>query len=478
MPARSALSGNARSIARESRVRWARQRRAVRRLAAEALRRGVDLVVAVVVLVVLLPVVMPLLAWRGIYGRPVAREVRLGKRRQVFRALRVELGASRFATWLRLRGLDHSLVWLNVLAGQMTLVGPRAVAVDEPGLADAGGRRFLVKPGLVCLWWIRQRANIAFGSEWAADNEYVASRSLSGDFGILLRALVAGLYGARRGETAERIELFGLPIANLAMNEAVRRMVAQLDAEEPRRACFINADCVNLSFRNPAYRECLRTSWMNFADGIGMKLAGRTFGREIRENICGTDLFLFLCEALSGTDKSLFLLGAKPGVVDDLHAWMRERYPDTRVAGARHGYFTAEEEPQVIAEIAASKADVLLVAFGAPRQDLWTAENLAATGVKLAMGVGGLFDYYSGRIPRAPQWVREIGMEWAFRLAQEPHRLWRRYVCGNVVFLARLMWWKMRGCGFGTRISGFEESGFVEARGQGESPVQRTTRRR
>jgi N-acetylglucosaminyldiphosphoundecaprenol N-acetyl-beta-D-mannosaminyltransferase len=317
--------------------------------------------------------------------------------------------------------------------------------IDEPGLADAGGRRFLVKPGLVCLWWIRERANIAFGGEWAADNEYVGSRSLRGDAGILLRSIVAGSYGARRRATSENIELFGLPLANISMSEAVRRMVAQLDAAGPRWACFVNADCVNLSFRNTEYRACLRTSWMNLADGIGMKLAGRAFGRDIRENICGTDLFLFLCDALAGTEKSLYLLGAKPGVVEAVREWMRERYPDTRVAGVRHGYFTAEEEPQVIADIAASKADALLVAFGAPRQDLWVAQNLAATGVKLAMGVGGLFDYYSGHVPRAPQWVREIGMEWAFRLVQEPRRLWKRYVCGNLVFLARLAWWRVRG---------------------------------
>jgi N-acetylglucosaminyldiphosphoundecaprenol N-acetyl-beta-D-mannosaminyltransferase len=376
----------------------------------------------------------------------------------LFHAYRIDLGPSRFAEWLRRWNVDRSLLWLNVLGGQITLVGPRAVAVDETGLLDAGGRRFLVKPGLVCLWWIRQRANIAFGTEWAADNEYVASRTLPGDVGILLRAIVAGLYGSQRGDTAEQIALFELPIANISMGEAVRRMVAQLDATEPRRACFVNADCVNLSFRNDAYRACLRNSWMNLADGIGMKLAGRAFGREIRENICGTDLFLFLCEALAGTEKSIYLLGAKPGVVDDLVLWMRERYPQTRVAGARNGYFAGEEESRVIADIKASGADVLLVAFGAPRQDLWVAENLAATGVKLAMGVGGLFDYYSGRIPRAPQWVREIGMEWAFRLVQEPRRLWQRYVVGNVVFLVRLGWWRVRGArdvGRGARDSAF-----------------------
>ena len=105
------------------------------------------------------------------------------------------------------------------------------------------------------------------------------------------------------------------------------------------------------------------------------------------------------------------------------------------MSGCRDGYFSAAEEPEVVAGIARSGAAVLLVAFGAPRQDLWLHRNLAATGVKVAMGVGGLFDFYSGRIPRAPQWMREVGAEWLFRFYQEPRRMWRRYFVGNVVFL-------------------------------------------
>lgn len=401
------------------------------------------MIAAATAILVLLPVVVPLVAWRACRGAALSSDVRLGIRRQPFRVWRIELGTSRFDAWLRRWNVDRAPTLFAVLAGRMALVGPRAVSHGEPELATAGYRRFLVKPGLVCLWWIRRRANIAYGSEWAADNEYVANRSLRGDLGIVLRAIIAGLYGAQRRETPESIELFGIPLANLSMRDAVGRMATQLDAEGPRQVCFVNADCVNLAFRRGDYRRVLRSSWMNLADGIGMKIAGRALGGEIRENLCGTDLFLHLCEALAGSGKSIYLLGGKPGVAEDLRTWMEQRYPRTRVAGVRHGYFTAQEEPQVVADIAASGADVLLVAFGAPKQDLWVAEHLAATGVRLAMGVGGLFDYYSGRIPRAPVWIREIGMEWAFRLIQEPTRLWRRYLCGNVVFLARLARWKV-----------------------------------
>jgi N-acetylglucosaminyldiphosphoundecaprenol N-acetyl-beta-D-mannosaminyltransferase len=135
---------------------------------------------------------------------------------------------------------------------------------------------------------------------------------------------------------------------------------------------------------------------------------------------------------------SLYLLGGRPGIADGVREWMAATYPGLIVVGARDGYFHPEDEPGVIEDIAGSQADVLLVAFGVPRQDLWIDHNLPDLGVRVAMGVGGLFDFYSGRIDRAPQWVREIGFEWLFRVIQEPGRMWKRYFVGNAVFLAHI----------------------------------------
>jgi N-acetylglucosaminyldiphosphoundecaprenol N-acetyl-beta-D-mannosaminyltransferase len=173
------------------------------------------------------------------------------------------------------------------------------------------------------------------------------------------------------------------------------------------------------------------------ADGIGMKIAGRVLGSEIRENLCGTDVFPRLCAALAQRNKSIYLLGARPGVAEATCNWIARSCPAARIAGWHDGYYDPVSEPAIIAAIAKSRPDVLLVAFGAPKQELWISQHLAATGAKVALGVGGLFDYYSGRIPRAPLWVREVGMEWVWRLSQEPSRLWKRYLAGNLVFLAR-----------------------------------------
>jgi N-acetylglucosaminyldiphosphoundecaprenol N-acetyl-beta-D-mannosaminyltransferase len=234
------------------------------------------------------------------------------------------------------------------------------------------------------------------------------------------------------------MNLFGIRIDNLTMDRAVAEIVAATHHDvPPKQVSFVNADCVNLAHKNPEYRTALAESSLVLADGIGMKIAGRVFGNEIRENLCGTDLFPRLCAALAGTGKSIYLLGARPGIAERACDWIRRNHPNTKIAGSHHGYYSAADEPAVIAAIAKARPDVLLVAFGAPKQELWIKKNLAATGAKVALAVGGLYDYYSGRIPRAPLWMRRLGMEWAWRLIQEPARLWKRYLIGNCVFLAR-----------------------------------------
>lgn len=232
--------------------------------------------------------------------------------------------------------------------------------------------------------------------------------------------------------------ILGIPIDNVSMTAAVHEVLECLEDEIPTRVCFVNADCVNIAFRDAAYAHGLRHANLVFADGVGMRWAGRALGRPIVENVNGTDMFPQLCRGLVATDRSVFLLGGRPGVAEDVAAWMTKTYRDIRIAGTRNGYFTAEEEPQVVAEIAASGAELLLVAMGDPRQTLWIEQHLPKLGVRVAMGVGGLFDFFSGRVPRAPLWMRQLGLEWLYRLYQEPRRLWRRYVVGNVIFLARL----------------------------------------
>lgn len=235
-----------------------------------------------------------------------------------------------------------------------------------------------------------------------------------------------------------RIVLMGTPIDNLTQAEAIDEIKSRLDGETPTQVAFVNADCINITYRNAEYRQVLADADLVLADGIGMKIAGKVLRHAVRDNVNGTDLFPRLCMALAGSGKRVFLLGGRPGVADEVGKWIRTHFPAVVVCGTRDGYFRPHEEPIVIDDIRSSGAELLLVALGAPRQDQWIHEHLAETGCRVAMGVGGLFDFYSGRLPRAPYWMRRLGLEWLFRLYQEPFRLARRYLLGNPLFLARL----------------------------------------
>ena len=246
-----------------------------------------------------------------------------------------------------------------------------------------------------------------------------------------------GVFGSLRSQEGPPVSIQGISLNNLSMDEAVHRIVEASESFASYRVCFVNAHCVNVARKDSAYHTALRGADLVLADGSGMKLAARLVGRPIRDNVNGTDLFPRLLERLAG--KRVYLLGARAEVVHKVAGWIEQQYPEVEVCGTQHGYFDGRDEERVVRAVAASRAHVLFVAFGVPAQDKWIAEHREQLGVPVAMGVGGLFDFYSGRIPRAPRWLRKLGLEWVFRLLQEPARMWRRYLIGNVSFLLHIM---------------------------------------
>ena len=330
-------------------------------------------------------------------------------------------------------------VLINILGGEMSLIGPRAVVPGDPIARANGSARLAVKPGAISPWWLRQRANIDFDDEAATDREYLWRTTLAGDLGIALRAIPALAFSEKREAAPDTVEILGIRINNMSMAEALGWIQERLEGEEQAVVSMTNAHCANVSCLNAAYHEALLASGLNLADGAGVRLAGKLKRTPIRQNVNGTDMFPRLCAMLQGTGKSIYLLGGRPGVAKGVAQWIGKRYPRTVIAGYRDGYFSAPEEAIVAAQIRASGATLLLVAMGVPQQELWIQRNLTDTGVRVAMGVGGLFDFYSGRIPRAPAWMREVGIEWIYRLMQEPGRMWKRYLIGNWTFLLRFL---------------------------------------
>ena len=233
------------------------------------------------------------------------------------------------------------------------------------------------------------------------------------------------------------VTLFGLQVANISMDNALGWISRRVRTRQKTLLNFVNAHCLNTSCKNAEYRHVLKQSSRLLPDGSGVKLALRFQGIALQENLNGTDLFPRLCREAAEQGMSLYLLGAGPGVAAQAAANMVKRYPQLKIAGTRDGFFTAAQEDEVIATINRSGADILLVAMGVPRQELWLAWHLDKLNTAVNMGVGGLFDFYSERISRAPLWLRNSGMEWVWRLLQEPGRMWRRYIIGNPEFVIR-----------------------------------------
>lgn len=238
---------------------------------------------------------------------------------------------------------------------------------------------------------------------------------------------------ARTTETAS--SAFDIEFKNHSLRDVADTLAIQAARKKRTRVAFVNAHCINEMRRSVRYDKAVRSADLILPDGSGMAIATLLNSGRACANLNGTDLAPALMEAAQRKGLSIFLLGARPGVAQIACEKLKARFPGLKIAGAHHGYFNADENERVIAHINNAKPDVLLVAFGVPAQDVWLAENAHRLSAPVALGVGGLFDFLSGRIPRAPKLLRKTGLEWTYRLYQEPVRMWRRYIIGNPLFL-------------------------------------------
>ena len=212
--------------------------------------------------------------------------------------------------------------------------------------------------------------------------------------------------------------------------ESAAFMLAAFLREGPARlhhVCTVNPEFVMEARANPAFRDVLRSADLRTPDGVGIILAGKLLRRPFKGRATGVGLVYHLGALSAREGYSLYLLGAAPGVAEEAAAVLQKRYPGARVAGTFAGSPSVADWPAIRERLWATRPDVLLVAYGAPKQDLWIAAHRddLPPDVRLAMGVGGVFDYLSGRVRLAPALVRRIGLEWLFRLVVQPWR-WRR----------------------------------------------------
>ena len=210
------------------------------------------------------------------------------------------------------------------------------------------------------------------------------------------------------------------------MQELIERKKAdEAESVTCQQVVTVNVEFVMAAQQNTQFRDYINHAALSVPDGIGVVLAARYLGKPVPERVTGTDLMPELARLCARQGYRLYLLGAAPGVAECAATRLQELAPGLQIAGTYAGSPAPDEEDAIIERIRAARADVLCVAYGAPAQDMWIGRNLSRLPVALSMGVGGAFDFLSGRQVRAPRWMQKGGLEWLYRLYREPRR-WRR----------------------------------------------------
>jgi N-acetylglucosaminyldiphosphoundecaprenol N-acetyl-beta-D-mannosaminyltransferase len=240
-----------------------------------------------------------------------------------------------------------------------------------------------------------------------------------------------------------RVELLGCWINVLDLEQTVQAVDRIVQQGMPVQHCVVNAAKLVRMRDDPKLRQIVLDCPIVNADGQAVVWAARILGAPLPERVAGIDLFLALLEWAAGAGHPVYFLGATAEVLESAVAQALRRTPSLVVAGTQHGYFSADDEDEIVRRIHDSGARLLFVGMPSPRKEYWLAQNLAGLGVPFAMGVGGSLDVLAGKVQRAPRWMQRLGLEWFYRLAQEPRRLWRRYLVGNARF-AHLVWREYR----------------------------------
>jgi N-acetylglucosaminyldiphosphoundecaprenol N-acetyl-beta-D-mannosaminyltransferase len=241
--------------------------------------------------------------------------------------------------------------------------------------------------------------------------------------------------GALPRASVPRARVGPVEIDNVSQQEAVEAIDRMIAGGGSHCLYVVNASKLVEARRNDRLRRMLAGADLVTADGMSVVWAARLLGRPLKERVTGIDLFERLVGHAAGRGLSVYLLGAREEAVRGVVERFTAEHPALRVAGYRDGYFGAGESERVAEAIRESRADMLFVAMGSPRQEEWIAAHLERSGVRFAMGVGGSFDHLSGRARRAPAWMQRAGLEWLHRLLRGPRGRWRRYLVGNTMFI-------------------------------------------
>ncbi|MDO4921065.1 MAG: WecB/TagA/CpsF family glycosyltransferase [Phascolarctobacterium sp.] len=224
----------------------------------------------------------------------------------------------------------------------------------------------------------------------------------------------------------EPIKILGVPVHPLTMRQSVDFLEQRMLAREQTFVVTANAEIIMMCQEDAGYNKIVsQEAELVLPDGAGAVWAGRYLGYQVPERVAGFDLFNHLLALAAKKGYKAFFFGGSPGVAEAAKAKSESLYPGVQVAGCHNGYFTEADEPAIIEAINASGADMLFVALGAPKQEKWLLQHRAQLRPRILMGIGGSFDVFAGKMERAPKWMQDASLEWAFRLYKQPSRFIR-----------------------------------------------------
>lgn len=221
------------------------------------------------------------------------------------------------------------------------------------------------------------------------------------------------------------LEILGCRLDAIDAEQATDAIMAFAREHRGAQVITLGTEMVVYAQRDERYRAVVNNCALSLCDTVGLLAVARSRGAQLEERVTGVELVEHLCARAAREGVSIFLFGGAPGVAEETARVLQQRYPGLQIAGTRNGFFAPQESPAIAQQIRESGAQLVFAGMGFPRQEFWLAEYLGATGAGAGIGVGGSFDVISGRVERAPEGWRRLGLEWLYRLVKEPSR-WRR----------------------------------------------------
>jgi N-acetylglucosaminyldiphosphoundecaprenol N-acetyl-beta-D-mannosaminyltransferase len=239
----------------------------------------------------------------------------------------------------------------------------------------------------------------------------------------------------------ESVTILGVRVDAVDKRELLQEIETRIIVGKREYLANVNINAINIAQDDEAFKKILNNSPVVYCDGEGVRLGARLLGVMLPPRIVLTYWIWELCSFAAQRGHSLFLLGGSLGAAEEAAAVMQRRFPGIKIAGIHHGYFskTGEESDRVVEMIGRARPNILFVCFGMPLQEQWVHRNLDRLAANVILFGGSTIEYASGRKKLAPRWMSRHGMEWLFRLLQEPRRLWRRYLIGNPVFVVKVV---------------------------------------